>query len=57
MTGSWTLTWVTFSVTLWVRSFILGAMISRSLVGDARKGSPLRSTKLRVIWGILLMVR
>lgn len=36
---------------------ILGAMISLSLAGEARKGSPLRSTKLRVIWGILLMVR
>lgn len=46
-----------FSVILWVRFFILGVMIFRLLVGEVRKGSFLRFIKLRVIWGILLMVR
>lgn len=52
------LTCVTFSVTLWVRSMSLqGAMISISPVGRAMSGSGLKSTKLRVIWGILEMAR
>ena len=51
-------TWVTFSVTWCVRSMSLqGAMMSISPVGSAMSGSGLKSTKLRVIWGILEMVR
>lgn len=53
-----TLTWVTFSVTLWVRSFsLVGAMISFSPDGAPRKASALKSTKLRVICGMRLMAR
>lgn len=45
-------------MTLCVRSFsLVGAMISFSLDGAARKASALKSTKLRVIWGILLIAR
>lgn len=51
-------TCVTFSVTLCVRSMSLqGAMMSISPVGRAMRGSGLKSTKLRVIWGILEMAR
>lgn len=52
------LTWVTFSVTLCVRSMSLqGAMMSISPAGRAMRGSGLKSTKLSVICGILLMAR
>lgn len=51
-------TWVTFSVTLWVRSISLhGAMMSISPVGRAMSGSGLKSTKFNVIWGIFEIVR
>lgn len=51
-------TCVTFSVTLWVLSMSLqGAMMSISPEGRAMSGSGLKSTKLRVICGILEMVR
>lgn len=51
-------TCVTFSVTFCVRSVTLwGAMISISVVEPERCFSRLNSTKLRVNWGIWLMVR
>lgn len=51
-------TWVTFSVTLWVRSISLhGAMMSISPVGRAMSGSGLKSTKFKVIWGIFEIAR
>lgn len=47
-------TWVTFSVTFWVRSFILlGAMIS---ISEGEGGLSRSDPNVRVTWGMRLMV-